>query len=57
MIASYSDSSHTACEVGEETKYVDWMLESFHFPRGPSMFGIRYQKSVYMLVVLICSRI
>ena len=26
---------------------------SFHFPRGPSMFGINYQRSVYMLVVLI----
>ena len=36
---------------------VDWILEHFHFPRGPSMFGINYQKSVYMLVVLICSRI
>ena len=29
------------------------MLESFHFPRGPSMYGINYQQSVYMLVVLI----
>ena len=29
------------------------MLESFHFPRGPSMFGINYQKSVYMLVLLV----
>ena len=36
---------------------VDWMLESFHFPRGPSMYGINYQQSVYTLVVLICSRI
>ena len=36
---------------------VDWMLGSFHFHRGPSMYGINYQKSVYMLVVLICSRI
>ncbi len=35
---------------------VDWMLESFLFPRGPSMYGINYQQSVYMLVVL-CSRI
>ena len=26
---------------------VDWMLESFHFPRGPSMYGINYQQSVY----------
>ena len=36
-----------------------WMLGSFHFHRGPSMYGINYQKSVYMLVtlVLICSRI
>ena len=24
---------------------VDWMLESFHFPRGPSMYGINYQQS------------
>ena len=31
--------------------------ESFHFPRGPSMYGIIYQQSVYMLLVLICSRI
>ena len=29
----------------------------FHFHRGPSMYGINYQQSVYMLVVLICSRI
>ena len=36
---------------------VDWMLGSFHFYRGPSMHGIHYQRSVYMLVVLICSRI
>ena len=32
---------------------VDWTLDSFHFPRGPSMFGINYQQTVYMLVVLI----
>ena len=32
-------------------------LESIHFQRGPSMFGINYQLIVYMLVVLICSRI
>ena len=31
--------------------------ESFLFPRGPSMYGINYQQSVHMLVVLICSRI
>ena len=36
---------------------VDWMLESFHFPRGQSMYGINYQQSVYMLVVLMCSKI
>ena len=36
---------------------VDWMLESFHFPRGPSMYRINYQQSVYMLLVLMCSRI
>ena len=28
-----------------------------YFHRGPSMYGINYQRSVYMLVVLICSRI
>ena len=39
------------------TEAVDRMLESFHFSRGPSMYGIHYQQSVYMLVVLICSRI
>ena len=37
-------------------KQVDCMLESFHFPRGPSMYGTNDQQSVYMLVVLICSR-
>ena len=31
-------------------------VESFHFHRGPSMYGITYQLIVYMLVVLICSR-
>ena len=31
---------------------VDWMLESFHFPRGLSMYGINYHHSVYMLVHL-----
>ena len=36
---------------------VDWMLGSFHFHRGPSTYGINYQKNVCMLVVLICSRI
>ena len=44
------------CFAGGKHK-VDWMLESFHFPRGPSMYGINNQQSVYMLVVLICSRI
>ena len=29
---------------------------SFHFHRGSSMYGINYQRNVYMLVVLICSR-
>ena len=33
------------------------MLGSFHFHRGPSMYGINDQQSVYMLVVLICSRL
>ena len=32
-------------------------VRKFHFHRGPSMYGIHYQRSVYMLVVLICSRI
>ena len=32
-------------------------VRKFSFPRGPSMYGIHYQQSVYMLVVLICSRI
>ena len=32
-------------------------VRKFFFPRGPSMYGINYQYSVYMLVVLICSRI
>ena len=27
------------------------MLESIRFPRGPSMYGINYQQSVYMLAV------
>ena len=38
-------------------KQSSWMLGSFHFHRGPSMYRINYQRSVYMLVVLICSRI
>ena len=38
-------------------KQVDWMLGSFLFHSGPSMYGINYQQSVYMLAVLICSRI
>ena len=33
------------------------VTKSFHFPRGPSMYRINYQQSVYMLVVLMCSRI
>ncbi len=28
-------------------------VRNTHFPRGPSMNGINYQQSVYMLVVLI----
>ena len=35
---------------------LDVTLESIHFHRGPSMYGINYQLIVYMLVVLICSR-
>ena len=38
-------------------KQSSWMLGSFHFPRGQSMYGINYQQSVYMLVVLMCSKI
>ena len=37
-------------------KQIDWMLENTHFPSGPSTYGINYQLTVYMLVVLICSR-
>ena len=29
------------------------MLESFHFPRGASLYGINDQQSVYMLVVAV----
>ena len=36
-------------------KKVDWTLDSIHFHRGLSMYGITYQRIVYMLVVLICS--
>ena len=32
-------------------------VRKFSFSRGPSMYGINYQRIVYMLVVLICSRI
>ena len=32
-------------------------VRNTHFHRGPSMYGTNYQQSVYMLVVLICSRI
>ena len=32
-------------------------LERFHFPRGPYMCGINYQHSMYMPIVLLCSRI
>ena len=30
---------------------VDWMLESFHFPRGPSMYGIHYQQCAHAISV------
>ena len=46
---------HNFTLVKKQSRY--WMLGSFHFHRGPSMYGIKYQRSVYMLVVLICSRI
>ena len=29
------------------------MLESFYFPIGPSMYGINYQQSVDMLLVVL----
>ena len=32
---------------------VDSKLESVHFPRGPSMFGISCQKSVIVIVIFI----
>ena len=32
-------------------------VRKFSFSGGPSMYGINYQQSLYMLVVLICSRI
>ena len=32
-------------------------VRNFNFHRGPAMYGINDQQSVYMLVVLICSRI
>ena len=32
-------------------------VRSIRFPRGPSMYGINYQLIVYMLLVLMCSRI
>ena len=38
-------------------QFLGWMLESIRFPRGPSMYGINYQLIVYMLLVLMCSRI
>ena len=38
-------------------KQTSLMLESFHFPRGPEMYGIHYQHSVYMVVELIYSKI
>ena len=42
---------------GHNFTMVDWMLESIRFPRGPSMYGINYQLIVYMLLVLMSSRI
>ena len=48
---------HNFTLVKKQSTVVDWMLGSFHFHRGPSMYGTNYQQSVYMLVVLICSRI
>ena len=35
---------------------VDWMLESTHSPKGPSMYAINYQLIMCMIVVSICSR-
>ena len=44
-----SASSKASVSVIQISTKVDWMLESFQFPRGPSMYGINYQQSVYML--------
>ena len=41
--------------VKEDNKE-DWMLDSIHSPRGPSIYGINYQLIVCMLVMLLCSR-
>ena len=38
-------------------KQVDYMLESIHFPRGQSLYGINYQLIVCMLVVLIMNKL
>ena len=43
-------------EGEQKRNKVDWTLESIHFHRGPSTYGITYQLIVYMLVVLLCSR-
>ena len=32
-------------------------VRKYSFSQGPSMYGINYQLIVYMLVVLMCSRI
>ena len=40
----------------QHIKILKHMLESIHFPRGPSIYGINYQLIVYVLVVLMCSR-
>ena len=47
------ESEITRGHIFTLVKKVDWILESFQFPRGSSMYGINYQHSVYTLVVLI----
>ena len=50
QIREYSENflhaKNTCYTVG--LSYGLHILESFHFPRGPSMYGINYQQSVYM---------
>ena len=38
ILIFFSTEGTTSLHAGE-----DWMLESIHFTRGPSMYGIHYQ--------------